>query len=288
MSDDTASTTAELVEYLDGLIDRLTRHSDSEVAADVQALLAGLDAVHRQGLTRLAAEIQAMAGDAFLHRLCQDPHIELLLMSYGLVSVNRSIQADEALDAVRPHLRSHGVDARVLEVVGGVVYVELVRREDADVDERAVRNDLETALREGFLGFQELQIGPRPWSPPAASLVQLEGPRSGAASFQDVAAVDELHERGLLAVEPPGGAESVLLLGDGEAVRAFRNRCGATPLPLHFSRLEGNELICSWHGCRYDPATGKRLDAPGEGSLIPVPVRVIEGRIQVALDGGAG
>jgi nitrite reductase/ring-hydroxylating ferredoxin subunit len=286
MSEDRTPLTAELVEALDGLIQRLSDHPDPQVGADVRALLAGLDTVHRAGLTRLASEIQAMAGEAFLSRLCQDPEIELLLMCYGLVAVNRTIQADEALDAVRSHLGAHGVAVEVQEVVGGVVYVRLDYRPSADVDEAAVRNDLETALRARFLGFQELQIGERPWSAPTGALVQLERRRPpGAESFQTVAEVRELKGAGPVAITPLGQEGSVLLLENGDAIGAFRNRCGSSPLPLHFSQVEDGVLVCSWHGCRYDPVSGKRVDRPEEPGLIPVPVRILDGQVQVAVEG---
>jgi toluene monooxygenase system ferredoxin subunit len=276
-------STAELAGTLDGLIQRLLAHPDSSVSADVQALLTGLDELHRGGLTRLVAEIESIAGEAFLNRLGQDPQIQLLLMSYGLVSVSRAIQADEALDAVRPHLASHGVAIGVREVVGGVVYIDLETQPGAVVNERALRADLETALRAGFLGFQEVQIGERPQTPPASGLVQLKGPRGPRwGAFATVATVTDLAESGLLSAGPSGEADSVLLLDVNGEVHAYENRCAGSPLPLHFSRLERGTLICSWHGCRYDAATGHRLDHPSQPSLVPVPVRVVEGEVLVA------
>src|SRR5262249_4313354 len=68
---------------------------------------------------------------------------------------------------------------------------------------------------------------------------------------------------------------------DGE-FRAVRNRCGDTPLPLQFGTLEGAELRCSWHGCRYDVRTGKRRDG-GTEQLAVLPVAVENGEIRVAV-----
>jgi nitrite reductase/ring-hydroxylating ferredoxin subunit len=68
---------------------------------------------------------------------------------------------------------------------------------------------------------------------------------------------------------------------DGE-ILAVINRCGDTPLPLQFGTLVGAELRCSWHGCRYDVRTGKRLDG-GVEHLAVLPVAVEDDEIRVAV-----
>ena len=45
--------------------------------------------------------------------------------------------------------------------------------------------------------------------------------------------------------------------------------------------LEGAELRCSWHGCRYDVRTGQRLDGPERIAVFPVAVE--SGEIRVAI-----
>src|SRR5262245_14781185 len=118
---------ADLLEDVERAIAALETHADPHVRAAVHALLTGIDAVHRAGLTHLAQAIHGMAGEAFLNRLVADPAIRLLLMSYNLVAVDRRMQAEEAIDGVRGHLHDHGIDVEILEVVGGVVYVRLHR-----------------------------------------------------------------------------------------------------------------------------------------------------------------
>ena len=62
---------------------------------------------------------------------------------------------------------------------------------------------------------------------------------------------------------------------------AVANQCGDSPLPLQFSTLEGAELRCSWHGCRYDVRTGQRVDGPERLAVFPVAVE--NGDISVAV-----
>lgn len=278
-----AATTAELVRALNDILQRLLDHPDPEVGRLVEELLAGYDAIHREGLTRLAEGIQAMAGEAFLNRLCQDPGIELLFMSYGLVAVSRRVQADEALDAVRPALQADGVSLEVTDVVGGVVYVDV--RSKGGRAPAEVEAELEAALRDGLLGFQEVQIGGRAWTPMDGALVQIQAPEGGRpASYQRVARLDDVRGTTPTTVSVEGGHEPVLLLETEGDIQAFVNRCGDTPLPLHFSRLEGDTLVCSWHGCRYDAASGQRLDDPEAPGLTRLPTRVREDHVEVAVD----
>jgi nitrite reductase/ring-hydroxylating ferredoxin subunit len=263
-------------------IARLESHADPEVRETVARLLAGIDAVHRAGLTHLAQAIHSMAGDAFLNRLVADPAIRLLLMSYNLVAVDRRLMAEEALDAVRGHLHDHGIDVETLEVVGGVVYVRLHRSSHTgELQDDAVRRDLEAALRDRFVGFQELVLRERTGAEPPAVVPMDALRRARRPVYHDVAAVETLPPGALAAVR--AGSVPLLLVNVDGDIHAVRNQCGDAPLPLEFSTLEGALLTCSWHGCRYDVRSGHRVDGP-PGRLQVFPVSVEDGRVRVALD----
>lgn len=272
-----AADRADLLEEAEHLIDALRAHQDPEVRESVERLLECIDVVHRNGLTHLVSAIHGMAGDAFLHRLCADPAIRLLLMSYDLIAIDRRIMTEEALDAVRGHLHDHGIDIELSEVVGGVVYVRLHPRVADDELLERIRHDIEEALGEGLPGFQELEIGDRRAT---SGLVQMGGLREARKPvYRDVADAAELSEGALHAVMVD---DLPLLLSriDGE-VYAVRNRCGDSPLPLEFSELDGHVLVCSWHGCRYDVRTGAAEEAMTRLDVFPV--RVQEGRVEVAV-----
>jgi len=263
VSEPGAEADRDILAEVERLIAALQSHADSAVREQVAALLQGIDTVHRIGLGRLVAGIQGMAGEAFLHRLCGDPAIRLLLMSYGLVAVDRRLQAEEALDAVRGHLHAGGVDVELRDVVGSVVYVRL--HAGAPVDEAAVRHDLEEALHDGLLGFQELVIGEREAQRPAATVIPAANlKRVQRPVYRRALAADALAPGQTVPVEMEG--QSLLLANVEGEVYAVRNRCGDSPLPLQFGQLEGAELICSWHGCRWDMRSG-RLAGSGERDL---------------------
>lgn len=267
----------DLFAEVERLLATLESHPDPAVREQVAALLQAIDAVHRTALTHLVASIQGLAGEAFINRLTADPAIRLLLMSYDLLAVDRRVLAEEALDAVRGHLHAHGVDVELERVVGGAVYVKLHGVEPGGAV-AAVRHDLEEALQAGLLGFQELVLGEARGAP-QPGLVQLGG-RARKPVFRVALPADDLAVGRMKGVEVEG--QPILLANIGGTVHAVANRCGDGPLPLEFGRLEGGELLCSWHGCRYDLRSGKRLDG-GEERLAVYPVAVEGGEIRVAV-----
>ncbi len=273
----------DVLEEVHELITALEAHSDPRVGEQVAALLERVDTVHRTALTHLMSAIHAMAGEAFVNRLTADAAVRLLLMSYDLVAVDRRIQAEEALDAVRGHLHARGIDVELTELVGGVAYVRLHGLETSGVPEAAVRHDLEEALKSGLLGFQEVVLADRRGTGggAGAGLVQLGGLRTPHRPvYREVLAFRDLPPGRMQPVDVDGA--SVLVANVGGEAYAVGNHCGESPLPLQFGELSTAELRCSWHGCRYDIRTGMRVDG-GEERLVVYPVAVRDGTIQVAV-----
>ena len=258
----------DVLEEVERLIATLQSHADPAVRQDVKALLEGIDAIHRTALEKFVSAIQSMAGEAFLRRLYGDPAIRLLLMSYDLVPVDRRLQAEEALDAVRGHLHSHGIDVEITEVVGGVVYARLHGAGDPE----PARRDLIEALKANFIGFQELVLRDRN---PDQPMVSLRRP---------------IYKRALAVADVAPGTMQAIELGDlpllianvSGSIYAVSNRCGSSPLPLQFGTLSGAEVRCSFHGCVYDVRSGKRLDAAAEGVRV-FPVRIENEAVLIAL-----
>jgi len=269
----------DVVEEVDRLITALQAHPDPAVGEQVRTLLAGIDAVHRTGLEHLLTAIHGMAGEAFVNRLVGDPAIRFLLMSYELLAVDRRLMAEEALDGARAPLHARGIDVEILEVVGGVVYIRLHGGAPGAPPVESILHDLEDALREGFIGFQELVLRDRP-ARSASSVIPVSSLlRARAPVYQTVAKSDGLAEGALLGCD--AGGAPVLLVRVGGEVHALRNRCGESPLPLEFSRVEGAQVVCSWHGCRYDVRSGRTGD--GSTRLDVFPVRERDGDIEVAV-----
>ena len=151
-----------------------------------------------------------------------------------------------------------------------------------------VVRDIDEALRAGLLGFQELEIrdgkGARPVAADSSFLPVAALQRAFRPVYRDVCRADEIAAGTMRGFMVDG--VTVLLVHVGEEFFAVRNACGESPLPLDYSTLDGTELKCSWHGCRYDIRTGHRLDRPNaarEELLNVLPVRVNEGMLQVVV-----
>lgn len=278
----------DVLAEVEELIGALSAHPDPAVGAQVTALLARVDLVHREALTHLVGAIQTMAGDAFVNRLTSDPAIRLLLMSYDLLAVDRRTLAEEALDAVRGHLHAHGVQAQIVNVLGGVVSVRLQGVPAGHPAHERARRDVDAALRAGFLGFQELELATgdaaRPAPDDSVFLPRQSLRRAHRPVYLEVLRASDLAPGATRALIVGGTA--VLVARVEEEFFAVRNACGESPLPLDFSTLEGTELRCSWHGCRYDVRTGRRLDRPAGGAeehLRVLPVRVREGAVEIVV-----
>ena len=282
------AASGDLLSEAEELIGMLTSHSDPAVGAATSALLERIDAVHRTGLQHLMGAIQSMAGDAFINRLTGDAAIRLLLMSYDLLAVDRRTLAEEALDAVRGHLHAHGVNVELVDVLGGVVAVRVHGATPAAAEWGGVVADIEQALRLGLLGFQELDVrndgAQRPAAVDSSFLPVAALQRAFRPVYRDACLTSEVPAGGVHGVLVDG--IPVLLARVDDEIFAVRNTCGTSPLPLDYSLLDGTELRCSWHGCRYDIRTGHRLDRPDAARdevLQVMPVRVHEGRLQVVL-----
>jgi phenylpropionate dioxygenase-like ring-hydroxylating dioxygenase large terminal subunit len=68
------------------------------------------------------------------------------------------------------------------------------------------------------------------------------------------------------------GEDVVLWRGTSGAVTAFENRCAHRAFPLSHSRIDGDRLVCGYHGCTYD-TDGKCVFTPSQPE-VPTGMRV--------------
>jgi nitrite reductase/ring-hydroxylating ferredoxin subunit len=98
----------------------------------------------------------------------------------------------------------------------------------------------------------------------------------------------DLPERGARGPFPlviAGQTEAVFVVRMGERVTAFIDRCPHARAPLEmephqFLDLTGTEILCSMHGARFDPASGRCTLGPCKGqSLQAVAIRIQGGMV---------
>lgn len=290
---------AALGEWLDGLIHDFADHPDAAVRERVFALLDGIDALHRAALGRLTALLQAPGAEGVWARARTDPVIRTTLLLYDLLPQTEQEQAEDALRTVLPYIESHGGQLELLDVADGVVTVRLGGAcQDCAGSTVTLKRVVEGALREEFPGFRELRVE-NPAPPPSLPILpprQAEPSRgkralpvltAGSVSvpraprWQEAAMLDALPPGTLRGVQVDGVA--VLLVNTDGDVFAYHDACPDTPLALSLGQFDGEVIVCPWHGCRFDPRTGRRLVHRGT-DLASFPVAIEGNAVRVAVN----
>lgn len=281
------------VAQLATLVETLEREGDERALM----LLELMDDIHRPAL-ELVVEGQA-----------DHPVAMALLSMYGLAPVDERIEAEEALDEIRPYIEGHGGALELVDVQDGVISVRMSGAcNGCAASAMTLRRGIEGKLRERLDWFKEVvALEPEggeaeqheaPASLPLLQITPLskEGEVNGATTsevlqieklrrpvFVEVGAFDDLQEGKMRAVDVDGRSVLILKL-EGEPY-AFVNICpnAGARLPLDGARLTGSVIVCPWHNCAYDARSGKRVDDEPDGpALAVVPIAVIDGALQVA------
>jgi nitrite reductase/ring-hydroxylating ferredoxin subunit len=99
--------------------------------------------------------------------------------------------------------------------------------------------------------------------------------------YVTVCAVGDLPDGALLTVEADGRPLAVCNVGG--TLFAVDDMCPHAGASLGGGRLEGTRVVCPFHAARFDLATGDAVSGPTEHGLATYPVRVADGRVEVAL-----
>jgi 3-phenylpropionate/trans-cinnamate dioxygenase ferredoxin subunit len=90
---------------------------------------------------------------------------------------------------------------------------------------------------------------------------------------------------------PPGslrpvmlGSDPVVLANVDGTVHAVRDRCTHEEFPLSDGDLEGNILVCPYHGARFDVSSGAARGLPAVRPVKTYPVEIREDGIYILED----
>ncbi len=124
------------MDQIEELVARIEGAADPALRDDALALVQLLLDLHRQGLARIieiagrsdaprqnGAASNGMGG--LIHRLAADERVAPLLMLHDLHPVDLPTRVEQALEKVRPLLRSHGGDVELVDLSDGVVKLKL-------------------------------------------------------------------------------------------------------------------------------------------------------------------
>jgi Fe-S cluster biogenesis protein NfuA len=115
------------LQRLDALVRAAERFTDPAVRSHTREVVTALLALHGAGLGRLVARLEEAGapGRAILDACADDEVVAGLLLLHGLHPLDIAARVRQALDEVRPYLRSHGGDVELLGVRDGVVRLRL-------------------------------------------------------------------------------------------------------------------------------------------------------------------
>ncbi len=277
-----------LAQKIDEYIQMLMNHPEPKVREATHQMLDGIDSLHREAFGRIIVGLSEHP--ELRDRITEDPVVSMVFELYGLLKVDEAAVVDQALEAVRPYIQSHGGEVEVLGVEDGVVRVRLAGSCHGCAGSTVtLKRGIEAALREGLPGFKKMVVEESVAHPPAAH----HGHGGTASNFIPLTAVSApkrpIFQDALpLAELAPGkmrgvvlGDTRVLLVNVDGDIFAYRNACLESPLPLDLGTLEGHRIRCPWHQCLFDARTGRALE-PLEGQIDPFPVALQDGRVRVA------
>ena len=102
--------------------------------------------------------------------------------------------------------------------------------------------------------------------------------KTGAEALVRAASLEDLHERGRLAVR--AGGHALALFFDGGKVHAVDNRCPHMGFPLDRGTVNDGLLTCHWHHARFDLESGGTFDQFADDARV-FPTEVRDGDVWV-------
>ncbi len=281
-------------------IEELVRTFESAVDPNVRAgaveLMRSLMELHGAGIERMMEIVYETGapGGGIIDRFADDDLVEGLLLLYGLHPLGIEDRLMQALDKVRPYLRSHGGNVDLLGIDEGVVRLKLQGSCNGCASSAlTLKLAIEEAIYEAAPDIAALEVEGVVEQPSPPGLVQLQKPQSknggsstlngsgGSGGWEDVNGLAALAAGGVRAIEVSGRA--VLFCRLGETFYAYQDLCPGCGQSMQTARLEATALVCPSCKLRYDVMrAGRGLDQPSL-HLEPFPLLMELGRAKVAL-----
>jgi Fe-S cluster biogenesis protein NfuA/nitrite reductase/ring-hydroxylating ferredoxin subunit len=266
-----AVQTESVLERVQVLVNQLERLPESQARDLAEQLTAAVVDMYGEGLERIVEALDAEA----LNELAADGVVGGLLLIHGLHPVPVEQRVQEALDQVRPYMKSHGGGVELLGIEDGIARLRLEGScngcgASASTLELAVEKALEEAAPdlagmhvEGAVQEPGISGIPLPMAPTDLGPARVTG-------WQSLDGVSDLADGELRPVELEG--ESLVVAQIDAEMLAFHDRCAACGSALADGELTAGVLTCP--GCErkfFLPRAGRSLDDE-RLQLAPVPL----------------
>src|ERR1700756_66998 len=231
------------------------------------------------GLTRILQVVgeDGSEGRKVFRYLFRDDVVKELLLIHDLHPLNLEARLLEALDKVRPYLKSHGGDVELISLENNVARLRLQGTCQSCASssvtlELAIRHAIEQACPD----LAHFEVEGVAQDKPAASLVS----RRAVTDWTVVKSAHQLEEGAWMPVRIGDVRLVVCKLND--TLYAYRDRCPACNMPLDTGSFEGGFLSCALNH-RYDVVHAGRCAEIPTAHLDPLPLLVQENVVKVAL-----
>ncbi len=284
------------LQKIEELVHTIESAADPRVRASAVELMQSLMELHGAGIERMMEIVfeTSVVGNGMIDRFAEDDLAASLLLLYGLHPLDIETRVVQALDKVRPYLRSHGGNVELLGISDAVVRLRLQGSCNGCASSAmTLKLAIEEAIYEAAPEATGLEVEGVVGETPRSGLVQLEpapgkngdAPRApGGTGWEEVKGLDALASGAVKSMEVAG--RSVLFCHVGEAFYAYADTCPECGQAMTTAALAATALICSSCGQRYDVLrAGRALDKHGL-HLEPFPLLVEQGQAKIALPAG--
>lgn len=281
------------VQRIEELVRQIESTADPATRAGAVELVQTLMDLHGAGIERML-EITFQSGDqgqTIIDEFGNDKLVGSLLLLYGLHPLGLDERVRQALDKVRPYLKSHGGNVDLLGIQDGAVHLQLQGSCDGcPSSAMTLKLAIEEAVYDAAPDIMELRVeGVVEEQPRPSNLVPLQRlPRDNGAKangngegWKEVSDLSSLAQGSVRALEVDG--RTVLFCRVDETFYAYHSQCPGCGNALQSAGFEAGNLICPGCRQRYDVArAGRGLDQP-ELQLEPFPLLMEQGRARIAL-----
>jgi len=282
----------ERVGRIETLIATIENFPDPAVRDTTVELVQAIMELHSAGIERMLdiAWEKGDAGREIIDSFAADELLANLLLLHGLHPLDIETRVTQALDKVRPYLKSHGGNVELLAVDEGVVHLRLQGSCNGCASSAmTLKLAIEEAIHElapDIAGMEVEGVVPPPPMPASAfiPLTQVGGvsrPPSSPGKWEtlgDLSTLSDGHTRTLEVAGKP-----VLLSRLAGTLYAYDNTCPSCQHSLDQAQLKATSLTCPHCGNTYDiMRAGRCLDQPNL-HLEPFPLLEQQGRVKVAL-----
>ncbi len=166
----------QLIQRIEELVRKIETTIDPDARASAVELMQSLMELHGAGIERMM-EIVAQAGEPggdIIDNFADDALVRSLLLLYGQHPLALEARVMQALDKVRPSLRSHGGNVEALGIEDGVVRLRLQSSKSCPSTAMTLKLAVEEAIYEAAPDVTAIEVEEMAAPPVPSGLVQLE------------------------------------------------------------------------------------------------------------------